>query len=221
VFKLRGEHLSSKCSPLLRSPSDVFLVKDSILQRIASGDKVAVDDCLNRYGGLIWSLAKRWLGNVPDAEDATQEIFVELWQQAGKYDPAVAGEATFVAMVARRRLIDRMRKESRRPITEVIVNEPMDDSRSEGLAAVEWADDVARVKQCLSRLTAVQQKILNLAVHHGASHSVISDRLSMPLGTVKSYARRGLIQLRDCMKLHGELGALSPSLQTLEPQGGR
>lgn len=196
-------------------------MKDSILQRIATGDPTAVDDCLNRYGGLIWSLAKRWLSNVPDAEDATQEIFVELWQQASKFDPAVAAEATFVAMVARRRLIDRMRKESRRPVTEVIVVEPMDDSSLGGSAAAEWADDVAKVKRCLSRLSSKQQEILNLVVHHGASHTIISDRLSMPLGTVKSYARRGLIQLRDCMKLHGDAGALSPSFQTLDVSGGR
>lgn len=196
-------------------------MKNSILQRIATGDKSAVDDCLNRYGGLIWSLAKRWLGNVPDAEDATQEIFVELWQQASKFDPSVAAESTFVAMVARRRLIDRMRKESRRPVTEEFVAEPMDDSSNEGDAAAEWADDLVKVKRCLSRLSAKQQEILRLVVHQGASHSIISDRLSMPLGTVKSYARRGLIQLRDCMKLHGDVGALSPSLQALDTPGGR
>jgi RNA polymerase sigma factor (sigma-70 family) len=197
------------------------LVTDSILQRIASGDKVAVDDCLNRYGGLIWSLAKRWLGSVPDAEDATQEIFVELWQQASKFDPAIAGEATFVAMVARRRLIDRMRKESRRPAMEVIVAEPMADSSTQGAEAAEWADDVAKVKRCLSRLTTTQQEILGLVVHQGATHRVISERLSIPLGTVKSYARRGLIQLRDCMKLHSDVGALSPAFQTLDAGGGR
>lgn len=196
-------------------------MKDSILQRIAIGDPGAVDDCLNRYGGLIWSLAKRWLGNTPDAEDVTQEIFVELWQQASKFDPAVSAEATFVAMVARRRLIDRMRKESRRPVTQVIVVEPMDDSSIEGPAAAEWADDVAKVKRCLSRLSTKQQEILNLVVHHGVSHNMISERLSMPLGTVKSYARRGLIQLRDCMKLHGDAGAFSSSFQTLDISGGR
>jgi RNA polymerase sigma factor (sigma-70 family) len=208
-------------SAFLPFSADNLLVKNSILQRIATGDKSAVDDCLNRYGGLIWSLAKRWLGNVPDAEDATQEIFVELWQQASKFDPSVAAESTFVAMVARRRLIDRMRKESRRPVTEEFVAEPMDDSSDEGVTAADWADDIVRVKRCLSRLSAKQQQILRLVVHDGASHSIISDRLAMPLGTVKSYARRGLIQLRDCMKLHGDVGALSPSLQTLDTPGGR
>lgn len=196
-------------------------MKDFILQRIATGDKAAVSDCLNRYGGLIWSLAKRWLGNGPDAEDATQEIFVELWQQASKFNPEVASEATFVAMVARRRLIDRLRKESRKPVTEGIVAEPLDVASVEGPAAAEWADDVAKAKRCLSRLSKRQQEILNLVVHHGASHTVISDRLSMPLGTVKSFARRGLIQLRDCMKLDGGDGTLSPSLQTLSTDGGR
>lgn len=196
-------------------------MKESILQRIAIGDRTAVDDCLNRYGDLVWSLAKRWLGNPLDAEDAAQEIFVELWQQASKFDPTVAAEATFVAMIARRRLIDRMRKESKRPVTEVIVAEPMDESGTDGSAAAEWADDVAKVKRCLSRLNAKQQEILQLVVQQGASHTVISSRLSLPLGTVKSFARRGLIQLRDCMKLNGNVGDLTPSLETLEANGGR
>ncbi len=196
-------------------------MKDSILQRIAIGDVSAVDDCLNRYGGLVWSLAKRWLGNMSDAEDATQEIFVELWQQAGKFDPAVASESTFVAMVARRRLIDRMRRECRRPVTEEFLSEPADDGSNEGVSALEWADDVAKVQRCLSRLTAKQQEILGLVVHQGASHVVISNHLSLPLGTVKSYARRGLIQLRDCMKQPWNAKALSPTLQAIDINGGR
>ena len=121
--------------PRFRFASGGLQVKESILQRIAIGERSAVDECLDRYGSLVWSLAKRWLGNVPDAEDATQEIFVELWQQANKFDPSAAAEATFVAMIARRRLIDRMRKESRRPVMEVIVAEPLDESGQDGPAA--------------------------------------------------------------------------------------
>lgn len=196
----------------------------SILQRIAAGDHRAVDDCLTRYGGLIWSLAKRWIGNVADAEDATQEIFVELWQQAGRFNPAVAGEATFVAMVARRRLIDRMRKEARRPITESIDVDLVEVNDAQEFNVVDGAEDAAKAKRCLSRLSAQQQEILTLAVHHGASHTVIASRLSIPLGSVKSGARRGLIQLRDCMKRNSESAVIpigSASVQALNRNGSR
>lgn len=196
----------------------------SILQRIAAGDHRAVDDCLNRYGGLIWSLAKRWIGNVADAEDATQEIFVELWQQAGRFNPAVAGEATFVAMVARRRLIDRVRKEARRPLTESIDVDLVEAKDVQDFNFVDGADDAAKAKRCLSRLSAKQQEILTLVVHHGASHAAIASRLSMPLGSIKSCARRGLIQLRDCMKRNSEDAVIptgSGSVQALNRNRSR
>ena len=199
-------------------------MNDSILQRIAAGDQLAVDDCLNRYGGLVWSLAKRWIANPADAEDLTQEIFVELWQQAGRFDPAVAGEATFVAMIARRRLIDRVRKDSRRPTADAIVSDLVDKSTEKENQAAEWADEIAKAKRCLTRLSNEQQEILHLVVHYGVSHAAISERLSMPLGTVKSYARRGLIQLRDCMKLSADMPAVSnasASFQTLNTNGSR
>ena len=174
---------------------------NSVLTRIAAGDRSAVDDCLDRYGGLIWSLAKRWIGNADDAEDAVQEIFVELWQQAGRFDPAVAAEATFVAMIARRRLIDRKRKQGRLPAMEPIIPETVDASVSSDVDdQLVRGEETAQAKECLEKLSSTQQKVLKLSVHHGASHSVIAGKLSLPLGSVKSYARRGLIQLRDCMR---------------------
>ncbi len=80
-----------------------------LLQRIAQGDESAVPACLAAYGGLVWSLARRYASDPSDAEDAAQEVFIELWRHAGRFDPAVASEATFVATVARRRLLDRAR----------------------------------------------------------------------------------------------------------------
>ncbi|MCM2375247.1 RNA polymerase sigma factor [Aporhodopirellula aestuarii] len=174
---------------------------ESVLTRIASGDRTAVDDCLDRYGGLVWSLAKRWVGNVDDADDVVQEIFVELWQQAGRFDPAVAGEATFVAMIARRRLIDRRRKQAKTPAMEPISVDPVDANAKCGSDEIlVRGEEAAQAKECLEKLSSTQQQILTLSVHHGASHSMISGKLSLPLGSVKSYARRGLIQLRDCMQ---------------------
>ena len=84
----------------------------TLLQRIAGGDSAAVSDFIDRYGGLIWSLARRFTSTNADAEDAVQEIFFDLWKSCKNFRPEIASEKTFTAMVARRRLIDRKRKKS-------------------------------------------------------------------------------------------------------------
>ena len=81
---------------------------------VAGGDAGAVRECLDAYGGLVWSLARRLSPGEAEAEDAVQEIFIELWSKAGRYDEGRASETTFVAMIARRRLIDRWRQRGRR-----------------------------------------------------------------------------------------------------------
>ena len=98
----------------------------TLLDRIADGDQQAVARCIDTYGGLVWSLARRFLVNEADAEEAVQEIFMEIWENAGRYDAGVAAEVTFVSMIARRRLIDRRRKLSRDPVAEPLdeANEP-------------------------------------------------------------------------------------------------
>ena len=78
----------------------------SVLPSVAAGDRSAMESCLQRYEGLVWSLARRMLGESSEAEDAVQEIFIELWRSAGRFDPDEGSEATFVATIARRRLVD-------------------------------------------------------------------------------------------------------------------
>ena len=86
-----------------------------ILHRVARGDPSGMDAFLERYSGLVWSLARRHSPTPQDAEDAVQEIFMEIWRSAHRYDPSVAAEQTFIAMIARRRLIDRARRNKRAP----------------------------------------------------------------------------------------------------------
>src|SRR5687768_17786487 len=94
----------------------------SLLARVAQGDALAGREVLARYGGLVWSIARRF--EAGDAEDAVQEIFLDLWKSAARFDPAIASEAAFIAMIARRRLIDRKRTRRRRPTTEDITEVP-------------------------------------------------------------------------------------------------
>lgn len=175
-------------------------VTKTILQRIALGEKAAVQECLQRYGGLVWTLAKRFLGNATEAEDAVQDIFVELWKNADRYNPALSSEPTYITMVTRRRLIDRRRKIVRRPEL-VQLPETVASAQSPGTRQVEMVDEAAKAVAALQELRPEQQQVLKLAVYQGLTHEEISQSTGLPLGTVKTHARRGLIKLREFLKL--------------------
>lgn len=171
---------------------------EAILQRIADGDQNAVQDCLKAYGGLVWSLARRMLRNQDDAEDAVQEIFLDIWKNAAKFDVSQASETTFVAMIARRRLIDRIRFTQRRisaDSLEDILTEPAGGSEREMQMLIEGREAF----KALDALRPEQKQVLQLSIIHGLSHQEIADTTGMPLGTVKTHARRGLLQARELL----------------------
>src|SRR5580765_5760245 len=138
-----------------------------LLGRVAAGDRSAMRECLSRYGGLVWSIAKKF--DASDAEDAVQEIFVEVWKSAARFDAKIASEAVFVAMIARRRLIDRRRTRARRPTTEVISDEPPPDASGPDTCA-----EAAQAARALERLRPEQRKVLVMATCHGMSHGEIA-----------------------------------------------
>jgi RNA polymerase sigma-70 factor (ECF subfamily) len=158
-----------------------------------------VDECLDRYGGLVWSLARRLSPSLADAEDAVQEIFVDLWRSADRFRPEVAEEATFVATLARRRLIDRLRKFGREGTPQPLDSAAFEQPALPKSAPVELAEEAARAADCLERLRAEERQVIELSVYQGLSQTRIAERLATPLGTVKTHATRGLTRLRDCM----------------------
>lgn len=175
----------------------------AILKRIAAGDANAVQDCLKAYGGLVWSLARRMLRNSEDAEDVVQEIFVDIWKNAERFDESQASETTFVAMIARRRIIDRMRYANRRltpDSLEDVVNEPA--NRYD--VSLQTSVEAAEAAKALQSLRPEQQQVLQLSIVHGLSHQEISDATGIPLGTVKTHARRGILRAREILGLGEE-----------------
>jgi len=171
-------------------------VAESILYRIAGGDKTAVQACLSKYSGLVWSLARRMSASNEDAEDAVQEIFIDVWKNAERFDENQSSETTFIAMIARRRLIDRLRYAKRRisaDSLEDIVSEPQNRADEQMQTSIE-AKDAARA---LQNLRPEQRQVLQLSIVQGLSHQEISDATGIPLGTVKTHARRGILQVRE------------------------
>jgi len=166
----------------------------AVLPRVATGDADAVRGCLERFGGLVWSLARRF--DPWDAEDAVQEIFLDIWKSAGSYDPRLGSEVTFVATIARRRLIDRRRMRARRPqASEPIANVELPATG----VSPETSAEAAQAATILGQLRPEQRQVLVLATAHGMSHGEIAAHTGLPLGTVKAHVRRGLSSIRNAL----------------------
>ena len=167
----------------------------ALLTRASLGDEGAVRDCLDRFGGLVWGLARRLSPTTADAEDAVQEIFLDLWRHGARYDASRGSEEVFVAMVARRRLIDRRRSLRRRPATD-----PLESAHSAAAPGdAERCAEAHLAARALGGLRIEQREVLRLAVAEGLTHEEISGRTGMPLGTVKAHARRGLQRIRAAL----------------------
>ena len=138
------------------------------------------------------------MGRHPDIDDIVQEIFLDVWRSAGRYDPSIASETAFVATIARRRLIDRARRVGRRPI-EMALTEDRVGSGEASLGGTDVAEQSTRAMEALSMLSEEQQRVLRLSVIQGLSHEKIARSTGLPLGTVKTHARRGLMKIRDIL----------------------
>ena len=174
----------------------------AILKRVASGDRNAVEDCLKKYGGLVWSLARRMLRNSDDAEDAVQEIFVDIWKNADRFDETKSSETTFIAMIARRRLIDKIRHSNRR-ITADSLDDVLLEPFTRADKEMQLSMEASQAAEAMRNLKPEQQQVLKLSIIQGMSHQEISEATGIPLGTVKTHARRGLIQVREYLGLGG------------------
>ncbi len=173
-------------------------MKSALLNRVAGGDPEAVEECIDTYGGLLWSIARRLFSDKAEAEDAVQEAFIHLWQTASRFDPQRSSEKTFVAMIARRRMIDRLRRAQSRPRTESI-DERLVEPISRHHHQIEQNTEASIALKALNKLQPKQRKVLLLSIYQGLSHGEIAKATRIPLGTVKSYITRGLADVRQTL----------------------
>lgn len=178
-----------------------------LLPRVATGDPAAVRECLDRFGPLVWSLARQHSRSRSDAEDAVQDIFVDLLGSAKRFDGARGTESGFVAMIARRRLIDLARRRTVRAIESTTEGQRGSDpgataidprAVARALAAEELLDAKAVVR-AIEALPDAERDVLLLSTLGGRSYSEIAEEKGLPLGTVKTYARRGLLRARAAL----------------------
>lgn len=183
---------------------------EPILPRIASGDAAAVTELMDRYGDLLWSLARTFTKSAADAEEAVQDIFVCLWERADRYSSDLGEEVTFVSVVARRRLIDRWRKASRQP--GALGQDAADQSPDvrAGAHGIAHSEDVAEAIRVMSELGEDQRLVITLSIAHGMTHERIADHTGIPLGTVKTHIRRGLASVRERLARTSDMGRATP-----------
>ena len=165
------------------------------LLRLARGEPGAAEACVDAYGPLILGLARRLLPPGSDVEDVVQDVVVELWRTADRFDPTRGSDRGYVATVTRRRVIDRRRRAERRPelvFLDTGVADRGGDEHRRTLGRLEAAPAV----QALKRLPEDPKRWIVMAVVEGYSHSEIAAKTGRPLGTVKSGIRRGLSQMR-------------------------
>lgn len=180
-------------------PGAEVVEQPPVLPDVADGDRAAIGRCMARYGALVWSIARRLSPTAADAEDATQEVFLDLWRSASRFDPARGSEALFVAMIARRRLIDRLRSMRPRLDHEIPGLEEWTREVPQDGGRVDRAAEAAIARAVLDTLPVEQRRVIDLSIVHGLSHSEIANRVGMPLGTVKTLVRRGLIKVRQAL----------------------
>ena len=172
-------------------------VGDSLLLLVAKGDGQAMKRCIDLYGPLVWSIVCRRIKDRSDAEEACQDIFTEIWKKAGSYKPEIARETTFIGMIARRRSIDWQRKQSRLPLLTDLQSAP-EVSSSIPLAGTNL--DRELLWDALEQLPEKTRDLFNLHFVKGMTHEEIANEKSLPLGTVKTRLRRGLIDARKLLR---------------------
>jgi RNA polymerase sigma-70 factor (ECF subfamily) len=164
----------------------------ALIARMRAGDQSAMADVYDRYSGVVYGVALRVLANTTAAEDVVQEIFLQLWRNPQSFDAERGRLAPWLAVIARNRAIDHLRKRpTEDSIDELPISTGVDlESDSGQKLAIE------KVRGVLAQLPAEQRKALELAYFEGMTHSEIAGKTGEPLGTIKTRIRTGLLALR-------------------------
>jgi RNA polymerase sigma-70 factor, ECF subfamily len=181
--------------------SEARQADQAALARIARGNQDGLAELYDRHARLIFSLALRILQDRADAEDIVQEVFAQVWTQAGRYDPGRGAVAAWMLMLARSRAIDRLRARRARPeaAAESGSAEAVPDSATTQDLELLSAEQVARLRRALEQLPDGQRIALELAYYEGLTHVEVAARLAEPLGTVKTRIRQAVIKLREAL----------------------
>lgn len=173
-----------------------------LLRRIAARDKEALTDLYDQTSAAIYSMAWRMLGSAHDAEEMVQETFVQIWERAGLFDPALGSALTWALGITRNRCIDWIRAHRRRARLLEDVGEETNAAAAADVDAMAGlsVEELGKVRSAVRALPADQRQAIELAFFGGLTHQEIAEQLRAPLGTVKARIRRGMLKLREALQ---------------------
>ena len=171
-----------------------------LLSRAGEGDAGAFAVLYERTSGRLFGLVLRLLRDREEAEEVLQEVFVTVWRRARDFDAARASAGTWLVTIARNRAIDRLRQHRPRHDGEAIDLEALADEGEEPPAAAETSEAYQRLHRCLEALDPKSRRAVREAFFTGATYKELAQRCQVPLGTLKSWIRRALAQLRTCLE---------------------
>jgi RNA polymerase sigma-70 factor, ECF subfamily len=178
-----------------------------LVARAARGDERAIGQLYDRYGGVLYAVAYRIVGQRADAEEVVLEAFAQAWRDAARFETARGSVAGWLTMIARSRALDLARSRSRREriTASAAADRPntspaMGEFRPDPAKALDHEERRRQVRQALETLSPPQRQAIELAYFEGLSQSEIAERLQEPLGTVKTRVRLGMQKLRECLR---------------------
>jgi RNA polymerase sigma-70 factor (ECF subfamily) len=174
------------------------------LERIASQDSAALRQLYDATSSKLYAVAMRVVGNVEHAEDVLQEAYLTIWRVAGDYRAPLSPPMAWLGVIVRSRGLDFLR---RRNSERALAGQPIDEVLADNLAAdqdtpmdaQDASEQAFALHECLRKIDVKQRQVVTMAYFRDLSHSELAEQLSLPLGTVKTWMRRGLDQLRTCM----------------------
>jgi RNA polymerase sigma-70 factor (ECF subfamily) len=170
-----------------------------LLGAVAKGDKAAFERLYGATRAKLYGVLLRILGRPELAEEVMQETYLKVWKMADKFDPALASPITWMVAIARNRAIDIVRKRSEVSIEDEKDAQNVAADTPAPLARREMTEELKRLLACLGKLDPEKQRIVLLAYYSGWSREQLATKLDIPVNTIKTWLRRSLLEIRECM----------------------
>jgi len=172
-----------------------------LMLRIANGERAALRQLYEATSAKLFGVCLRILSNREEAEDVLQEVYVTIWRRADRFDAGKASVMTWVSTIARNRSIDRLRARGPLAYADQVDDLDIADGGPSAEALLEAAGEDGRLHRCLAELDDRTEKVIRTAFFEGVTYEALAHRMDAPLGTVKSWIRRGLAKLKGCLEL--------------------